>query len=80
MLRIFSSALSKKKLLKKENHLVISCTIVDNENEILSYTMIDNDAMRFAFIDENYAHCKSLLLHKLKKPRGLEVFDGRSMT
>ena len=79
VLRIFLSALSEKKLLEKEDHLVISCTIVDNENEILSYTMIDNDATKFVFIDENYARCKSLLLHKLKKPRDLEVFDGRLM-
>jgi hypothetical protein len=42
--------------------------------------MIDNDATRFAFIDENYARCKSLLLHKLKKSRDLEIFDDRSTT
>ena len=42
--------------------------------------MIDNGATGFAFIDEDYARCKSLPLHKLKEPRGLEVFDGRPTT
>jgi hypothetical protein len=54
--------------------------ILDNENEISSYAMIDNGATGYAFVNENYARCKSLPLHKLKKPRGLEVFDGRPTT
>jgi hypothetical protein len=39
--------------------------------------MIDNGATGYAFVNEDYARCKSLLLYKLKKSRGLEVFDGR---
>jgi hypothetical protein len=54
--------------------------ILDNENEISSYAMIDNGATGYAFVNEDYARCKSLLLYKLKKPRGLEVFDDRPTT
>ena len=70
----------KEKALKERNHLVISYKLIDNKNKIPFYAMIDNGVTRYAFIDEDYVRCKNLSLHKLEEPRGLEVFDGTSMT
>ena len=74
-LRLSCTLLLNEKVLKEGDHLVVSCTLVDNENEIPSYAMIDNSATAYAFIDEDYARCKNLSLYKLKEPRRLEIFN-----
>ena len=79
-IRLSTILLLNKKALKKEDHLVILCTLIDNENKILSYAIIDNSATVYAFIDENYARCKNLPLYKLKEPRRLKVFNGTLTT
>ena len=75
MLRLSCTSLLNEKALKEGDYLVVSCTLVDNENEISSHAMIDNSATAYAFIDEDYARCKNLPLYKLKEPRRLEVFN-----
>ena len=69
-----------EKALREGDHLIVSCTLVDNENKIPSYTMIDNGVTGYAFIDKDYVRCRNLPLYKLKEPRELEVFDGRPTT
>jgi len=63
--------------LKKNEHLVVSCTLEDLNNKLRSYAMLDLGATGFSFIDEELVSRHSLPLYKLKEPRGLEVFDGR---
>ena len=79
-IRLSIILLLDEKALKKRDYLVISCILIDNKNEILSYAIIDNNVIVYTFIDEDYVRCKNLSLHKLEEPRGLEVFDGTSMT
>src|SRR5438132_11915710 len=79
-IRLSAILLLNEKALKEGDHLVVLCTLIDNENEISSYAMIDNGATAYAFIDEDYARCKNLPLYKLKEPRKLEIFDGTLTT
>ena len=69
-----------EKALRERDHLIVFYILVDNENKIFSYTIIDNGATRYAFIDKDYVCYKNLPLYKLEEPRELEVFDERSMT
>ena len=57
-LRLSTISLLNKKALKEGDYLVVSYTLVDNENEILSYAIINNSATVYAFIDEDYARYK----------------------
>ena len=75
ILRLSYILLLNKKALKKGNHLVVLCTLIDNDNEISSHAIIDNSATAYAFIDEDYARYKNLPLYKLKEPRKLKIFN-----
>ena len=79
-IRLSAISLLDEKALKEGDHLVVSCTLIDNENEIPSHAMIDNGATAYAFIDEDYARCKNLPLYKLKESRRLKVFNGTLTT
>jgi hypothetical protein len=58
-------------------HLVITCTIIVNENSICTYALIDCGAIGIAFMDESFASRHQVPLEKLSQPRVLEVIDGR---
>jgi hypothetical protein len=58
-------------------HLVITCTIIVNENFIRTYALIDCGATGIAFMDESFACRHQVPLEKLSQPRVLEVIDGR---
>jgi hypothetical protein len=58
-------------------HLVITCTIIVNENPIRTYALIDCGATGIAFMDESFARRHQVPLEKLSQPRVLEVIDGR---
>jgi transposase InsO family protein len=58
-------------------HLVITCTIIVNENSIRTYALIDCGATGIAFMDESFARRHQVPLEKLSQPRVLEVIDGR---
>src|SRR5207247_707325 len=73
-IRLSIILLLNKKALKKEDHLVILYILIDNKNKILSYAIINNSAIVYTFIDEDYARCKNLSLYKLKKSRRLKIF------
>ena len=74
-IRLSTILLLDEKALKEGDYLVVSYILINNENEISSHAMIDNNTIAYAFIDENYARCKNLPLYKLKKPRSLKVFN-----
>src|SRR5438132_4628418 len=79
-IRLSAILLLDEKALKEGDHLVVSYILIDNENKIPSHAIIDNGAIAYAFIDEDYVRCKNLPLYKLKEPRRLEVFDGTLTT
>jgi hypothetical protein len=61
------------------NHLAITCQLIC-EKPILTHALIDNGATGYAFIDQDFVchhHLPQLLL---KKPRRLEVIDGRPVS
>jgi hypothetical protein len=62
------------------NHLIVTCTLHDQENVIECHALIDCDATGYAFIDEDKAHRHYLPLHLLKSPRNLTVIDERPVT
>src|SRR5271169_1965960 len=62
------------------NHLVITCTLSDNENKIRTHALIDSGATGYSFIDEDFARHHNLPLYKLSTPRSLEVIDGRPIS
>jgi len=59
------------------NHLVMACTIIDNQTEIRSYTLIDSGATGYAFIDKEFTKHNNFPLFKLKEPPPLTVINGR---
>jgi hypothetical protein len=48
---------SEEEEVEENEHLVISCTVQDQDNKIRSYTHIDNDATRITFVNENFVRC-----------------------
>lgn len=61
----------------EEIHLVVACTINDSHRSIRTHALVDCGATGFAFIDEEYVRHHNLPLYPLKKPRTVEVIDGR---
>jgi hypothetical protein len=43
--------------VEENEHLVISCTVQDQDNKIRSYAYIDNGATEITFVDENFVRC-----------------------
>src|SRR5271169_2591351 len=62
------------------NHLVITCTLSDNENKIRTHALIDSGATGYSFIDEDFAHHHNLPLYKLSTPHSLEVINGHPIS
>ena len=59
-------------------HLVVACQLShDSFNAIPCFTLLDDGATGFAFMDEAFAHRYQFPLIPLKKPCDLEVIDGR---
>ena len=79
MLRISSCSLQShvKEELLDENHIVISTQIQDESSLISTHALVDCGATGFAFIDEEFARSHNFPLFKLKKPRYMQVIDGR---
>jgi hypothetical protein len=59
------------------NHLVLSGTLLYNDNTISVNTLIDTGASEFAFIDKEFIFRHNIANFALKTPRYLEVIDGR---
>jgi hypothetical protein len=62
------------------NHLIVTCTLHDQENMIKSHVLIDYGTTSYAFIDEDHACHYHLLLHLLKSPRNLTIIDRTAVT
>ena len=71
-------ALEGKKLDRQ--HLVVKCSIQDNDKRINSHALVDCGASGFAFIDEDITHQYHLSLYSLHVFRTFEVIDGRPIT
>ena len=80
-LTIGSCELSEKAAEERElegDHLVVACQLSrDSSFAISSHTLIDHSATGFAFMDKDFARRHQFPLIPLKKPRTLEVIDGR---
>jgi len=58
-------------------HLVITCTLTVNNQEIPTYALIDCGATGIAFIDQDFARHHQIPLQELKEKKQVEVIDGR---
>lgn len=61
-------------------HTVLPCRILNGENYVNTYAMLDSGASGYAFIDSTFARTHSLPLTKLQYPRRLDVVDGRAVS
>ena len=58
-------------------HLIVACQLAcDSSNVIPCFTLLDNGATGFAYMDEAFARRHQYPLIPLKKPRDLEIIDG----
>jgi len=58
-------------------HLVITCTLTMNNQEIPTHALIDCGATGIAFMDQDFARHHQIPLQELKEKRQVEVIDGR---
>jgi len=62
---------------KEGNHLVITCTLTMNNQEIPTHTLIDCWATGIAFMDQDLACHHQILLQELQEKRQVKVIDWR---
>jgi len=58
-------------------HLVITCTLTMNKQEIPTHALIDCGATGIAFMDQDFARHHQISLQELKEKRQVEVIDRR---
>jgi hypothetical protein len=58
-------------------HLVITCTLTVNNQEIPPHALIDCRAMGIAFIVQEFPCHHPIPLHKLEEKKQVEVIDAR---
>jgi hypothetical protein len=58
-------------------HLVITCSLTVNNEDIPTYTLIDCEATGILFMDQDFAHHHQIPLQESKEKKQVEVFDGR---
>src|SRR6266705_1362592 len=58
-------------------HIVMTCFLSFGDVTIQTHALIDCGATGFAFVDENFARQHMIPQTELKKPRTVEVIDGR---
>jgi len=58
-------------------HLVITCTLTVNTQEIPTHALIDCGATGIAFMDQDFARHHQIPLQELKTKQLVEVIDGR---
>jgi len=79
---ILCLSVSKVEVLKgsmEGKHIVITCTLTMNNQEIPTYALIECGATGIAFMDQDYARHHQIPLQQLKKKRQVEVIDGRPL-
>jgi len=60
-------------------HLVITRTLMVNDQEIPMYALINCGAMGIAFMDQDFARHHRIPLQKLKEKNQVEVIDGKAI-
>jgi hypothetical protein len=60
-------------------HLVITCTLTVNNQEIPTHALIDCGATGIAFMDKDFARHHQIPLQQLKEKKQIEVIDGRTI-
>jgi hypothetical protein len=58
-------------------HLVITCSLTVNNQEIPTHALIDCRATGIPFMDQDFAHHHLISLQELKEKTHVEVIDGR---
>jgi len=58
-------------------HLVITCTLTVNNQEIPTHALIDCGATGIAFMDQDFARHHQIPIQELKEKKQVEVIDGR---
>jgi len=58
-------------------HLVITCTLTVNNQEIPTHALIDCTATGIAFMDQDFARHHQIPLQESKEKRQVEVINGR---
>ena len=58
-------------------HLVITCSLTVNNQEIPAHALIDCGATGIAFMDQDFARHHQIPLQELKEKKQVEVIDGR---
>jgi hypothetical protein len=58
-------------------HLVITCSLTVNNQEIPMHALIDCGATGIAFMDQDFAGHHQIPLQELKETKEVEVIDGR---
>jgi hypothetical protein len=57
-------------------HLLITCTLTMNKQEIQTYSLIDCGATGIAFMGEDFAYHHQIPLQQLLCKKQVEVVDG----
>ena len=60
-------------------HIVVSCSLSFCDIRVHTHALIDCPATGYSFIDEDFARQHRITKFQLKKPRIVEVIDGRPM-
>jgi hypothetical protein len=58
-------------------HLVITCSLTVNNQEIPTHALIDCGASGIAFMDQDFTRHHQIPLQELKEKKHVEVIDGR---
>ena len=61
-------------------YMVVSCTLSFNETSITTHALIDTGATGYAFMDKDFISTHNIPTIELKKPRTIEVIDGRKIS
>jgi len=73
-------SVSKVEVLEESmegKHLVITCSLTVNNQEIPTHALIDCGASGIAFMDQDFARHHQIPLPELKEKKQVEVIDGR---
>jgi hypothetical protein len=73
-------SVSKVEVLERSmerKHLVITCTLTVNSQEIPTHALIDCEATCIAFMDQDFARHHQIPLEELKQKKHVELIDGR---
>ena len=74
-MRVSTCSIQQKKL--HGIHLVLPCFVDIGKQQLQTIALVDSGANGIAFIDQTFVRNNKIPLRRLRKPRRLEVVDGR---